>query len=239
MLAERYATIRSKYNHNGKLTEQRYYDDNGKPCLSRDGNHGGKTEYDDHGNEIVKTWIGLNGKAMKMKSGYATIRKKYDSNRNTTKWACFDEKGQPTSDQTDGTHKIRYEYNQLGEEVNRRYYDTDGKPIPAIPIVTAKEVTPSSIAEEKGIKAEDIFLQIGQWVWKDVEKDPEFKILVEEMEQFEEKNKRIMIYREGNVYTYDFPPGKIEVRFDADRAIGEQIDKIRQAYESYQKQKRQ
>jgi YD repeat-containing protein len=176
---------------------------------------------------------------MKMKSGYATIRKKYDSNRNTTKWACFDEKGQPTSDQTDGTHKIRYEYNQLGEEVNRRYYDTDGKPIPAIPIVTAKEVTPSSIAEEKGIKAEDIFLQIGQWVWKDVEKDPEFKILVEEMEQFEEKNKRIMIYREGNVYTYDFPPGKIEVRFDADRAIGEQIDKIRQAYESYQKQKRQ
>src|SRR5438067_362483 len=67
------------FDGRGKVTRKRYWGPNGEPFLHKDGNHGWDGQYDDRGNRIVTTYVGLDGKPVLLTAGFATMKSVYDA----------------------------------------------------------------------------------------------------------------------------------------------------------------
>ncbi len=227
-----YTTERYEYNQYGKVTEVRFYDADGKPCLHKDGHHGFHTEYDDQGNEAAKTWIGGDGNPVVISDGYAMVRYEYDRQGKVTEQRYYGIDGKPCLHK-DGFHAVRKKYDQFGNKTEESFFGVDDQPLISNVIVIAQEIVPSSEAEKKGVNEGDILLQYGRWSCEEIEKDPEFHKLIAEFERCKKKRKSVVFYRKGNIYAYEFPPGLIGVRFVDYVLVGDQIVKMREAYESF------
>ena len=69
---------------------------NDEPVLSeKDGYHGLEAEYDEHGNRTVETYLGLDGKPMRIADGYATMKSAYDARGNVTRQTFYGVNGEP------------------------------------------------------------------------------------------------------------------------------------------------
>jgi phage protein U len=130
-LEDGYATMRLTYDSRRKLTRISYYDVNGEPVLSKtDGFHGWKGNYDEHGNLIVITYLGKDGKPAPLSDGYAIIRSTYDERGNVTRRSYHDVKGEPVKSNKGGYHGWEARYDGRGNQIEITYVSTNGEPAP-------------------------------------------------------------------------------------------------------------
>jgi hypothetical protein len=128
-LADGYATMKSAYDTHAKMIRMRVYGVNGEPVLSKEyGYHGREAEYDEHGNQTVETYLGLDGKPTLVADGYATVKSAYDARGNTTRLRFYGVNGEPVLSKEDGYHGWDAEYDEHGNRTVMTYLGLDGKP---------------------------------------------------------------------------------------------------------------
>jgi hypothetical protein len=129
--ADGYATLKATYDARGKLTRMRFYGVHDEPVLSkRDGYHGFEAHYDEQGNQIVETYIGLDRKSMLTADGYATVRMGYDLRSKLTLMRFYGVQGEPVLSKGDGYHGSQAQYDEQGNKTVVTYIGLDGKPMP-------------------------------------------------------------------------------------------------------------
>jgi eukaryotic-like serine/threonine-protein kinase len=127
-MADGYATIKSTYNARDKRIRVRLYGINDEPVLSKtDGCHGLKTEYDEHDNPTVETYIGLDGKPTSIADGYATKKSTYDARGKLVRQTFHGVNGDPVLSKKDGYHGWEFEYDEHGNPTVQTYLGLDGK----------------------------------------------------------------------------------------------------------------
>jgi len=118
-----------QYDRFGRNCRSTYHDVNGEPVLSRkDGYHGWQADYDEHGNERVMTYLGLDGKPMLI-AGYATLKSSHDSRGNETRKNYYGVNGEPVLSKEDGYHGWQAEYDKQNRQTVVTYLGLDGKPM--------------------------------------------------------------------------------------------------------------
>ena len=81
------------YDARGKVVEQIFFDDDGKPKRQKYGIAKITRAYDAWGNEIEKNYFDEEGKPTRSTDGYAKVTKSYDARGSEVEKAYFDEKG--------------------------------------------------------------------------------------------------------------------------------------------------
>jgi hypothetical protein len=128
-IADGYATMKSAYDAHGKMIRARFYGARGEPVLSKKyGWHGRETEYDEHGNQTIETYLGLDGKPMPIADGYATIKWAYDAHGKMIRLRLYGVKGEPVLSKEYGHHGWDAEYDEHGNETVETHLGLDGKP---------------------------------------------------------------------------------------------------------------
>jgi YD repeat-containing protein len=116
-----------KYDPYGNVTETRYYDTDGRPCLHKDGNHGYSAEFDQRGNELLRTWFGIDDKPIALADGYATVRVHYNPQGKPTEVRYFGADGLPCLVSA-GYAMVRKTYNSGNDLIEWACFDMEGKP---------------------------------------------------------------------------------------------------------------
>jgi hypothetical protein len=131
LLADGYATWKSIYNPSGDVIRRTFHSVNGEPVLSKKyGYHGWEADYDEHGNQTVVTYIGLDGKPMPIADGYATMRFAYDVRYKPTRVRLYSVNGEPVLSKKYGYYGWEAEYDEHGNQTVMTYIGLDGKPMP-------------------------------------------------------------------------------------------------------------
>ena len=106
---------KNQYDGLGRLCRTTYHDVNGEPVLSKkDGYHGWQSNYDEHGNRTVVTYLGLDGKPILVADGYATFKSSYDSRGNKTRQTYYGVNDEPILSKESGCHGWQAEYRRAG-----------------------------------------------------------------------------------------------------------------------------
>src|SRR5262245_38921335 len=114
----------------GRVHRTTVYGIYGEQVLSKtDGCHGWEAEYDENGNQTVMTLLGLDGKAMPIADGYATVKLSYDAHGNVIRETFHSVKGEPVRHK-DGYYGWDAEYDANGNCTVMTYIGLDGKPMP-------------------------------------------------------------------------------------------------------------
>ena len=74
---------------------------------------GGKAEYDEHGNQVTTTYVGLDGKPTLLGSGVAIFRSAYNAEGKATRMSYHGVKGEPVLHR-DGNHAWEVQYDERG-----------------------------------------------------------------------------------------------------------------------------
>lgn len=74
-----YSIIKRRYNDDGLPICTRYFDKEDKPCIMWDGNHGYNSEFNDFGQEVTRTFIGINGDNVQLRNGIYGQRYDYEN----------------------------------------------------------------------------------------------------------------------------------------------------------------
>jgi hypothetical protein len=115
-LADGYATVRQVYE-SGYVTQMRFYSVNNKPVVSKkEGYHGLEAAYDEQGNPIIMTFLGLDGKPMSLDDGFATVKSAYDSRGNVTQITFYGVNGEPVVSKKDRCHGWEAAYDDQGNQ---------------------------------------------------------------------------------------------------------------------------
>jgi uncharacterized protein CbrC (UPF0167 family) len=123
-----YATIRKTYDLRGNLTRVTVFGGNNEPVLlKKQGYHGWQAEYDDHGNQTLETYLGLDQKPASVADGYATIRMAYDARGKLIRKTFHDVKGEPVVSKENGYHAWEAEYDEKGNKTAETYLGLDGE----------------------------------------------------------------------------------------------------------------
>ncbi len=119
-----------QYDEFGRPCRLTYHDVNGEPVLSKKGGyHGWQAGYDEHGNQTVVTYLGLDRKPMLIAEGYATFKSRYDSRGNETQRNYYGVSGEPVLSKEDGYHGWQAEYDKQNRQTVVTYLGLDGKPM--------------------------------------------------------------------------------------------------------------
>jgi hypothetical protein len=132
LLADGYATVKSTYDaRGGKETRQSYHGVNGEPVVShKEGYHGWEAQYDERGNQIAKTYIGLDEKPSLLADGYATLKSTYDPRGSIAGQSYHGVNGEPVVSHKQGYHSWEARYDWRGKQVDKILFGKDGKPRP-------------------------------------------------------------------------------------------------------------
>lgn len=114
-----WAITRMEYDNKSQLLSQAYFNESDKPMNGKEGYHKYKAKYDVNGNEIEKSYWGVDGKPT-LQNGYHIEKSTYDNRGNLTLYAFYDKDGKPT-DCSYGFHKMVITYYN-GTPVSRKYY---------------------------------------------------------------------------------------------------------------------
>lgn len=128
MLKAGYATIRDSYDQLGRLTSQRYFNDSGTASSHSDGDHGWDAEFDEHGNQVLETYVGVDGKPIDRDFGVAITKVAYDVLGRWKSIFHFNSSGLAATS-SDGIHGKLAEYDERGNLTVERYIGTNGKPV--------------------------------------------------------------------------------------------------------------
>jgi len=141
---EGHAKVAYKYDEQGNVTEEAYFDTDGKPCMAEfyyattEYNSYAKItlKYDEQGNVIETAYFDTDGRPHLLEANYAKATSKYDSLGNLTEEAFFDTNGEPCMAENGFGYyynfrfaKITYKYNGQGEKLETAYFDTNGNMI--------------------------------------------------------------------------------------------------------------
>jgi CTP:molybdopterin cytidylyltransferase MocA len=129
LLADGYAIVKSTYNTRGIVTGRSYHGVNGEPVVSgKDGYHGLEAEYDERGNEIVLTYIGLDGKRTLLANRYAMLKSTYDARGNMTGRSYHGINGEPVVSRKDGYHGWEERYDERWNPIATTFVGSNGQP---------------------------------------------------------------------------------------------------------------
>lgn len=100
MTRQGYAIIRREYYHtsgpeDGKLKNEYYFDQNGKPVALSLGQYGVCKGYDESGRENALTYLDADGNPTVTNKGYSTIVRSYDASNRTATEQYYDSEGKP------------------------------------------------------------------------------------------------------------------------------------------------
>jgi serine/threonine protein kinase len=124
------SVVKLEYDKYGNRIFERYYTADEEPSIRTDLNVSGlKYEFDDNGNQIVRTCLGTDGSVSFCNAGFAIQRFKYDDNGFITEISCFDDNNKPTmcnfQDEYYCTMKLKIDDKDLPLEIS--YYDENGR----------------------------------------------------------------------------------------------------------------
>jgi hypothetical protein len=122
-----YARVQNRYNNLGLLVESRFFDNSGNPTNSNENVHGSNLEYDDRGNNILTTYVGINGKVRNNVFGIATNKGTRDARGNLTSVRYFDRLGKPAVLE-DGASGWDATYDDYGNRETEVSVGIDGQP---------------------------------------------------------------------------------------------------------------
>lgn len=115
-----------RYNDNGLVIEEKFYDAGGNLSNGNDGYCKTKYEYDKQGNLIREAHFDLDDKpAICIFCKNASKTYKYDDDCNLIEEAYFDAEGKPCNYKK-GYSKIVYSYDSYGTKIDEKKYDKDG-----------------------------------------------------------------------------------------------------------------
>lgn len=122
-----YAVIEKEYDDYGRLSSERYYDENHNLIISTKYHCAGYVyEYDEKGNKTHVEYLGKDGKIMVRRDlGYAQMTLRYDDIGNKISEAYFDVKGRPVVC-TDGGYAFYISEYESGNWLGTRYFDKKG-----------------------------------------------------------------------------------------------------------------
>lgn len=152
-----YARESAEYDNFGNVTCWRCFDEHGRPCLVADGTAGWRAVfsngkevertslgldgapcistngyatvthvYDAAGREIVRRYLDENGHPVAMHSGEAECRSEYNGRGQLNRVSYFDVAGRPV--ETFSGQSVVYAYDSRGNEIERTYLKSEGKP---------------------------------------------------------------------------------------------------------------
>ena len=123
-----YAMLRAEYDDQGNWTNFVILDTQDKPTFTKQLCAGANAKYDERGNRVERVFLNKAGRPTPTKDGYAIIREKFDDHGNRIESACFDSDDKPTTDQSNGVHKIEKTYDPRGRQIAEAYFDTNDRP---------------------------------------------------------------------------------------------------------------
>ena len=127
-IADGYATMKWTYDARGNRTRLRLYGVNGEPALSKEyGNHGWDADYDEQGNQTVKTYLGLDEKPTTIADGYVTMKSTYDAGGKEVRCTFLGVNGEQVQHK-DGYYGREDKYDEQGHKTVETYLGLDGKP---------------------------------------------------------------------------------------------------------------
>src|SRR6202030_4046784 len=77
---------------------------------------------EERGKKVAATFIGIDGKPVVITSGYAMVRKKYDSDSNELEESYYDAVGKPTLERDSGIHRVVNVFDGRGKVTRKRYW---------------------------------------------------------------------------------------------------------------------
>jgi YD repeat-containing protein len=122
-----YARLERKYDENGNLVHEAYFDPYGRPMTGPEGYASWTATYDLSGNRREVAYFGLRGERVLSVDGYAGWRPQYDPLGRRTKVEYFGVRSEPVA-LKDGTAGWTSTYDAHGNEIERTYFGLDGKP---------------------------------------------------------------------------------------------------------------
>jgi hypothetical protein len=118
----------AKYDTRGHQTELALLDPDGKPYAALGPVATVRTEYDERGNVLVQTFLGVDGKsAINPRDGYARIRLEYDERDQVVRRSFDGPDGRPMA-LAGGVAAVTERHDARGNLVERRYIGLDGRP---------------------------------------------------------------------------------------------------------------
>jgi len=121
-----------EYDKWGNRTAEHYKNADDTPAFRNDTkSFGFAYEYDDNGNRVKQTNLGLNGEPITSDKGVATVVSEYDDRGNQIKVTYLDTEGKPCLYLDDGEayHGIEASYTDRGLIAQHTTLDADGKPV--------------------------------------------------------------------------------------------------------------
>lgn len=109
-------------------TVELYYDEEGKPAKNTSGYYGLLMEYNSEGQEVKRTFLGLDQNPVICYEGYAIIEETYDDVNNAKTIFYYDDKGKPVNTPLFGFGK-RSEYNGEGKIHKITYLNNLNEPM--------------------------------------------------------------------------------------------------------------
>ena len=121
-----FATIITTKTENSRL--ERYYDEKGQPISRFNGYYAAFYEYDDKGNNIRISYLGIDDKPMIMANGYAIEEKEYNENGQNISVRYYDTEGNPILTKLNGYGKT-IEYSENEKTSRTIFVDASGAPM--------------------------------------------------------------------------------------------------------------
>lgn len=109
----------------GKIIRRRFYGMRNEPALQSDGTHGWDSDYDEHGNETITTYVGLDDKPL-VHDGLATMERTYDAAGREIRRVFKGVNGEPAL-YKDGYHGWEAKFDEVGRNTETKYMGLDGK----------------------------------------------------------------------------------------------------------------
>lgn len=125
--------VKLEYDEWGNRTSEKYYTINEKPSFRTDLSICGiKYEYDENGNNVIRTFVDGNDKLMICKNGYCKIKQSYDDNGFLIMLEFFNTDGSRTNNSTDDNEIysiVKFTVDDRGLDLTSAYYDTQERPM--------------------------------------------------------------------------------------------------------------
>ena len=119
-----YGTV--EYDRFGNMTCLTGYDKNGTFAPYINGCGRKRMKYDLQGNETEVTYCGENDDMVNCNLGYAILHKELNKKGQIISISYFDKQNNPTINTEENAHRIEYDYDSKGNEIELRYFGTDG-----------------------------------------------------------------------------------------------------------------
>ncbi|MBM4071247.1 MAG: serine/threonine protein kinase [Planctomycetes bacterium] len=119
--------LRIDWSAEGFPREIHYLDRNGKPRPDQEGVFGTRSEFDELGQEISRSYLGARGQAITTRRGFARYTQTYDRHGNVSDIAYWTAEGRPALHK-DGFARVKSHYDDDGSRIQEDYFDRDGKP---------------------------------------------------------------------------------------------------------------